>query len=67
MQYELQRLVICPLDENGFEHTLVEAAKELEEKLKAAGVGYVVEVRDIRRGTRLFRSIDPGKLTDSIF
>jgi len=34
----------------------------LEAKLKAAGVGYMVEVRDIRQGSKLFRSIDAGKL-----
>lgn len=67
MQYELQTLVVCPSDSNDCHNTLVDAAKDLEAKLKAAGVGYVLEVRDIRRGSRLFRSIDPGRLTTKPF
>lgn len=64
MHYEIQTLVLCPTRDD-CHATLMEAAKDLEAKLRAAGLGYVVEVRDIRQGTKLFRSIDPGYLSKS--
>ena len=62
MHYELQALVACPSTVQDCPGTMLEVANELESKLKAAGFGFVVEVRDIRQGEKLFRSIDPGKL-----
>ncbi|MFP5514631.1 MAG: hypothetical protein ACLGJC_16295 [Alphaproteobacteria bacterium] len=46
---------------------MVEAAEALEAMLKAAGVGSVVGVRDILRGERLFRRIDPGNVKADVF
>lgn len=66
MHYELQTLVMCASNDKDCHERLLEAAKILEEKLKSSGAGFVVEVRDIRRGTRLSRSVDPGKIMGDI-
>jgi len=63
MHYELQTLIFCPQNsEQACGHTLEDAAKDLEKKLRAAGIGFVIEVRDIGRGKRLFRSVEPGPI-----
>ncbi|QCG96330.1 MULTISPECIES: hypothetical protein [unclassified Azospirillum] len=63
MHFELQTLAYCPIgNDEECAKILEEAAKDVAEKLKAAGFGYVLEVRDIRRGTRLFRSIAGGPI-----
>ncbi|HYD65739.1 hypothetical protein [Azospirillum sp.] len=65
MHYELQTLVFCPTSADDCPTALLEGARELEAKLKAAGVGFVMEVRDIRRGTRLSRAVGAGDLGGS--
>ncbi|MGF7176008.1 hypothetical protein FHS63_003794 [Azospirillum doebereinerae] len=58
MHYEIQCLIHSPDGNHDRHQFFIDAGKELEAKLRQGGVGFVIEVRDIRAGKRLFRSID---------
>lgn len=62
MHYEIQCLIQSANGNHSRDELLVEAGKELENKLRSAGLGFIIEVRELRTGKRLFRSIDAKNL-----
>jgi len=58
MHYEIQCLAISNGGRSPAPDRLIEAAKEMQARLKECGFSVVIEANDLRAGRRLFRSVD---------
>jgi hypothetical protein len=58
VQYEIQTYVaaIWPSDQD-MTDAVVKAAKAMEESLAAAGLGYIIEVRDVRAFQTVYKTV----------
>ncbi|MFC5358216.1 hypothetical protein [Azospirillum himalayense] len=65
MDYELQCMILCPPDQvsdrSAYGEILQEVAELIQRRLDDRGAYYFIEVRDVRKGEKVFRTAGSPK------